>query len=60
MVHGVHASGLQSSGKSSVLEAVVGTDFLPRGSSAVGIYLTAFPNSIHELSAPLHDEPEEV
>jgi Dynamin family len=31
-----HAAGLaQSSGKSSVLEAVVGTDFLPRGTGIV-------------------------
>jgi dynamin 1-like protein len=32
----LHAAGLaQSSGKSSVLEAVVGTDFLPRGTGIV-------------------------
>lgn len=30
-----HAAPLQSSGKSSVLEAVVGRDFLPRGTGIV-------------------------
>lgn len=32
---GCAASALQSSGKSSVLEAVVGRDFLPRGTGIV-------------------------
>lgn len=45
--------GGQSSGKSSVLEAIVGRDFLPRGNNIV----TRRPTQIHLINAPhIHKE----
>jgi len=55
------AAGMQSAGKSSVLESIVGFDFLPRGQNTVTrrpiiIDLKTLPDSHVDINATLTDE----